>query len=785
MATMGSTAWASRLFRVLGVTALALSLGACGGGGGGGVTTTPDTGVTTSAVSATVKSGTVQIDQTQVGLITIASDATGNDVLTLNKAATGPLAGLQAGNTVYVPPGLDSRFPLGVAGIAGPLSSNTTGQTRVTLEPATLAEVFSQSSIQQSPVTLAAENFVGAIAPLSISGGTSGATPRQVGLLKRSVSALNGALVVSPADPGFVDRLMTGVSFFPNGTLNAGEIKLNTTLQLAELFKDDPSRLKPYGSSGKAEVVVSITLSDLKLTENHEYKSVVNVPYALKSMDLKLEGKIKSDIKFSGGAEASFGYFSRAWNEVAEASVSLLGVSGKLTGLDSKDKVGKYPLAGLVFSVPCVGGCVVVTGTTQTPLRLAQAGGAIIWLYLDASGNVTFDGDIGARANADLSVGIQQPEGETLQLSSNIKRASGLASSDNFLEAPYLEGTVSAQLRAGVSIDADVFALGVRIANAAVDLVGQDNLEMKGSISNALPDLGQEWRWVGNACLKESVGAGVILSASIGIGGEIDTTMGAVSGGQIYKIQSPTDAEMLVPGSHTTLGIPTWYTFPGNQWCFPKPVVQSVDVVRSPNLLTLVVHGTNLPDDLSLNITTAGVCVGPIQSIILVVDSGTRNTFSCQTTASISDFNYLIASVKASNLDMSAVSGQWKPASPLPAGFISQGGLTWAPVRLTANFVDANAYCTKAAINGQTGWRMAEHRELIELDISGAMKESGWFLGDTWSSTLPYQSYLDYLYTQGVPVGSPIHIGVILGSGTGALSWGYDNKSIKWVSCVR
>jgi hypothetical protein len=73
----------------------------------------------------------------------------------------------------------------------------------------------------------------------------------------------------------------------------------------------------------------------------------------------------------------------------------------------------------------------------------------------------------------------------------------------------------------------------------------------------------------------------------------------------------------------------------------------------------------------------------------------------------------------------------------LPAGYAVQGGLTWMPVTSSRilTWVDANAYCTGTAINGQTGWRLPTQPELNVLFFSGATDGQGWTLGYIWSST--------------------------------------------------
>jgi formylglycine-generating enzyme required for sulfatase activity len=101
-----------------------------------------------------------------------------------------------------------------------------------------------------------------------------------------------------------------------------------------------------------------------------------------------------------------------------------------------------------------------------------------------------------------------------------------------------------------------------------------------------------------------------------------------------------------------------------------------------------------------------------------------------------------------------------------PNRYVSQGGLTWMQVSFYKTWAEANAYCTNTAINGQTGWRLPTVNELSALYNSGAMKDQGWKLSFTWSSTL---------------YGSGEHDGVNLGSG-GVNSFGVVNGD---VTCVR
>jgi len=86
---------------------------------------------------------------------------------------------------------------------------------------------------------------------------------------------------------------------------------------------------------------------------------------------------------------------------------------------------------------------------------------------------------------------------------------------------------------------------------------------------------------------------------------------------------------------------------------------------------------------------------------------------------------------------------------PLPAGYVSQGGLTWMPNDLDAYSMPAYTYAQATAlcagtINGQTGWRLPTQPELSALYASGATMPQGslmdqlnwpWVHSYTWSST--------------------------------------------------
>jgi len=123
-------------------------------------------------------------------------------------------------------------------------------------------------------------------------------------------------------------------------------------------------------------------------------------------------------------------------------------------------------------------------------------------------------------------------------------------------------------------------------------------------------------------------------------------------------------------------------------------------------------------------------------------------------TPTLSGYNFSPTS-KAVTVNSANAAGQNFIGTTLPAGYVSQGGLTWMPsTSVPVNFgltfwEDANAYCTNTIINGQTGWRLPTENELLSLANSGALNAvvNQWVWYYVWSST-PYPTggyYVVYL----------------------------------------
>ncbi len=556
----------------------------CGGGGGGGGNTPNNTA--TISGSATVSTNTIVVSDTQTAQIasTIGNADGSTQLVTTPNSTLG--ASLVVGSIVQMTGGADSRFPLGFVGKVSSVTTGSDGVTSAALTNATLADVAQKSTFQTTDVALNSTNFVGVIAPKAVQTAATAAQPQVLSVLQQGVSALNGGLVLSEANllGQVANKAQSGLSLLGgNGTIDVGEIKLTIPgIKLADMGLD-PSRLKPYGTSPVASFDIVGSIKNLKLIENHDFDTTAGVVTGLKSLDIRVTGDVDVSVNLHGGADADLGYFSQAWKEVEDAQMQLLGVSSKLTGLDSKDKIGKYPIAGLVFAVPCPAiGCPIMAGQTQTPLRAAKAGGVIVWVYLTANGKIILDGEVGARLNAgSLNLGLQKTEGGKL-IDVHELNNSGTG---RLIEAPYLNGEASATLRLGTAIEVDFFTLGVRIGNASAFAGGQANVTLKTTtpLSYGTSKLGDPWTWVGQACLQTSIGAGAIFSAAVDVGVEIDTLWKKINADFSYGGTWPTEAEILIPGWHG-IGNLTWYTATAYNSC---PVPSNVTATAGDGQATL------------------------------------------------------------------------------------------------------------------------------------------------------------------------------------------------------
>lgn len=79
-------------------------------------------------------------------------------------------------------------------------------------------------------------------------------------------------------------------------------------------------------------------------------------------------------------------------------------------------------------------------------------------------------------------------------------------------------------------------------------------------------------------------------------------------------------------------------------------------------------------------------------------------------------------------------------APQLAGNIVTRGDRSWMPVRFVDTWVNANAYCSKTTINGQTGWRLPGTFEMSDLAASGQLAGQSWILARSWSSAASLDS---------------------------------------------
>ena len=444
---------------------------------------------------------------------------------------------LQTGYILSILPGADVRFPFGMTGSIIGLLDDDQGRKIVILQGATYADVVKEAKLNIDNITLDSSNFVGVIAPSAVQPASSNMPMAMAATSvagKDFYSFRNGAIIVGPSGSNRINSMLSTAA--EDGAIPAGTVSLNI-------------KVKPV-EGANAEFVIKGSLDKIKLTA----KKDISIENGFKSLDLRVDSDINFDVQLAGEGSIKFGYFAEAWEEVEEQEFSMLGVNAKLIGLSSKDKIGKFPLAGLVWSVPCSSLCPVTIGSTDTPLNQAKAMGVILWVYLTADGEITLDDESSltfVHLNpAGLSLEINKTS-DDLHLAGSLERNSG---SGRLLEVLKLKGILNAQAEAGISLDADLFAFGVRVANAGADFVIRPAMQVSGEISYGTDGLYLPWSWDGTACFQSSIGAGAIFRGAAKFGVELNTSWKKISLDFEYENQIPTEDDIYKPGWHAA-----WY----------------------------------------------------------------------------------------------------------------------------------------------------------------------------------------------------------------------------------
>ncbi len=466
--------------------------------------------------SSEVQDGVIVIDDVKVEDVdTVTIDAQDDTLLELSGALA---ATVQNNSLLFITGGADGRFPFGLAGKVIEVTPNG-GTTTVKLERVSYADIFKETNFNFSCITLDSSNYIGVIAPTVVQN---------------------------------------------NYTLNVGNtVQLNMQLDLADLENQASTAFPTYPNPGKGNFVITASLGNLRISDKTKFSSTGG----LEQLSLRMGGDINYDVTFTGNTGVKFGTFPTAWGEVEDEKAQLIGQGSKLNDLDSDDRVGKFPLAGLVYSIPCPPDTCPVT-TTGGDFELTNAFGVIVWLYLSLNGEYgvddgsSGDGEITfARLNsAKLNLGVRK-SGGGLDV---IRALSRNASSGDLLVAPEVDGSAGMEIHAGITTDLDFFMGGLRVANAGIDLAADSDMfidALSGKVTYFTEGLNSPWYFLGNSTFAYTIGAGGVFDGAVAFGVNINTSWNRLDGdgSYEYEIQIPTDAEMVQPGWHDA-----WYTQSGN-----------------------------------------------------------------------------------------------------------------------------------------------------------------------------------------------------------------------------
>ncbi|MGI9216808.1 MAG: hypothetical protein ACR2JA_07395, partial [Hydrogenophaga sp.] len=424
--------------RLLLAVIVAASLAACGGGGGSG--TGPDSPKTDNILTAQYKANIQEISTEQYAQASVQVMANGGAGLVLTPVGD-EFAGLEIGQTVVLGPNEQQGLPFGYTGVVLGKENN-----QVTLRDANIEDVFENLVVDYDSAreTPAIETFSMPDTKLKIASASS-----TTGSMSRTDSGTDLVLEVN-RDAG-LNTVLTGrieikdlrvislinysLSDYP-GTYGLDrftyEVKGQTSASL---------RLRPKTADGKEASINWGNIFPKLNGGNYVWDRPVNVP-----------------IPGTSWLPESAKYFS-------------------LSGLDASDRQGLVPLGGLVL----IPGAVTAFSNQPTILQQIAPMSIVIWLYLDANGEVKLLAD---NTLLDANSGIWHTGFRIERESATQLRSTILKDFGNPKVSSHVNEAVQASQEVGVTIGADVIFSGIRPATGKVDLF---NMELKGNFQASKP----------------------------------------------------------------------------------------------------------------------------------------------------------------------------------------------------------------------------------------------------------------------------------------------------------
>lgn len=501
-----------RLTWRLAVAALSAAVMAgCGGGGNGGSdtaggeTTTPPAAGDPAAITARLSTDVTVLGAADLG----AQGAVLNDDGGAVASGTGPaLAALNVGDVVHLSSGSIPGMPIGFTGRVMAKQA-ATGTTTVEFAPANVEDVYQQLAWDLDTQ----KTGVQALAVVADAGRQALERPMDGGTQGLSISAsglINGTVALERA------FTFEGAQFKLSATVSLEDVSVRTKGRF------DAAKLATGG--GWAEIGAVATG--------------------------KLSGR--ATVQSSDGVSIALGsalYQAAAWKDLKWNTGQIFSVQG----LEGTDKAGRIPLGGIII-VPATGVAATFTGSgggldnSATLSALAAASAVVVWVYTDASGQITFNGEAGIEAE---SIGFKFGRELTLEGSSF-----AVNSADDFRADGKVRlvgsGKLDATQRLGWSVSADVLLGGVR----PLSINGFAGLKYTGSLRGSqmtvelLPTLGAtSGNW---ACLDNTLWAGAETEAAFRIKaqlGFVDPSKAPEWAGVLSKWSSSTIVEYQAKGA--------------------------------------------------------------------------------------------------------------------------------------------------------------------------------------------------------------------------------------------
>lgn len=283
------------------------------------------------------------------------------------------------------------------------------------------------------------------------------------------------------------------------GSLKDEDSKINGTVELSQDLVDAGGK--------KITLTAKIDVSNLALRSKAEFdpkKFATGGGWA--NMSAVVAGEVAGSVSLSGSTEANISLgtllaSTDVWDQLKWRGGDMF----TLEGLDSKDKAGRIPLGGIIL-VPYAATTFTGNLPSSAITLLSIAPSAVLWLYLDMSGNITAEGEVGWRTADNKFERGYELVANGLEL-----QATKINTYTNGRQELFAKGSIKATQKLGFTVAADVLVGGIRPLNVSAFLGN----ELKGSFAGeGIREITPTTNLTGNLCVTSKLWAGGELSMS-------------------------------------------------------------------------------------------------------------------------------------------------------------------------------------------------------------------------------------------------------------------------------